>query len=66
MRLGAGDANPHRTALALRDIAGRLRSTAPEAAEAITSAASALEALEVPSGSIERPMTVAGARRVSA
>lgn len=48
MRLGAGDADPHRTALALRDIAGRLRDAAPDAAEAIACAASALEQLVVP------------------
>jgi methyl-accepting chemotaxis protein len=45
MRLGAGDADPHRTALALRDLASRLRDSAPEAAEAMVNAAAALELL---------------------
>lgn len=45
MRLGAGDADPHRTALALRDLAARLHDSAPEPAEAIVNAASALELL---------------------
>lgn len=47
MRLGAGDSDPHRTALALRDIASRLRDQTPEAAEAIVSAAAALDAIEI-------------------
>lgn len=48
MRLGAGDADPHRTALALRDVATRLRDSAPEAADAMANAAAALELLATP------------------
>lgn len=50
MRLGAGDADPHRTALALRDLGARLRDSAPEAAEAMVNAAAALELLAPPTG----------------
>jgi methyl-accepting chemotaxis protein len=48
MRLGAGDADPHRTALALRDLAARLHDSAPDAAEAMVNAAAALELLASP------------------
>lgn len=52
MRLGAGDADPHRTALALRDLAAGLHDSAPDAAEAMVNAAAALEVLSHgPSGS---------------
>lgn len=59
MRLGAGDADPHRTALALRDLAARIHKSAPAASEAMVNAAAALEVLapevkghsrEVPAG----------------
>lgn len=45
MRLGAGDADPHRTALALRDLATGLHDDAPAAAEAMLEAAAALDQL---------------------
>lgn len=45
MRLGAGDADPHRTALALRDLAARLHESAPAASDAMDNAAAALEML---------------------
>lgn len=48
MRLGAGDGDPHRTALALRDVAARLRESAPDAAEAMVNAAAALDLLAPP------------------
>ena len=48
MRLGAGDADPHRTALALRDLAAHLHDSAPDAAEAMVNAAAALELLARP------------------
>lgn len=45
MRLGAGDADPHRTAMALRDLGARLHDRAPAASEAMVNAAAALELL---------------------
>ena len=48
MRLGAGDADPHRTSLALREVAARLCHSAPDAAEAMVNAAAALEMLVPP------------------
>jgi 3-methyladenine DNA glycosylase/8-oxoguanine DNA glycosylase len=57
MRLGAGDADPHRTALALRDVAARLRDTAPAAAEAMVNAAAALELLAPPAGARDQAGT---------
>jgi hypothetical protein len=45
MRLGAGDADPHRTALALRDLAARLHDSDPAASDAMLNAAAALEML---------------------
>lgn len=47
MRLGAGDADPHRTALALRGLAARLRESAPETSEAMLNAAAALDVLAI-------------------
>lgn len=54
MRLGAGDADAHRTALALRDLATGLHDSAPDAAEAMANAAAALELL-IPDRSSPRP-----------
>jgi HAMP domain-containing protein len=45
MRLGAGDADPHRTSLALRDLAARLHDSDPAASDAMLNAAAALELL---------------------
>lgn len=45
MRLGAGDADPHRTARALRDIATQLHESAPAASDAMENAAAALDRL---------------------
>lgn len=45
MRLGGGDADPHRTALALRDVAARFQPRGPVVALAILEAAAALEAV---------------------
>lgn len=45
MRLGSGDADPHRTSLALRDLAARLHDSAPAASDAMFNAAAALELL---------------------
>lgn len=57
MRLGAGDADSHRTALALRDLATRLHDDAPAAAEAMLEAAAALDQL-APSLSGHQPPSV--------
>ena len=57
MRLGAGDADPHRTALALRDLGARLRDSAPEVAEAMVNAAAALELLSPPTDEGTRSAT---------
>ena len=45
IRIGARDADPHRTALALRDLAARLHHCAPAASDAMVNAAAALEFL---------------------
>lgn len=55
MRLGAGDADPHRTALALRDVAATLHDVAPDVAEAMMNAAAALEQLASPTCSGQAP-----------
>lgn len=61
MRFGAGDADPHRTALALRDLGARLRESAPEAAEAMVNAAAALELLAPPTDGGTRSTTPSSA-----
>lgn len=45
MQFGGGDADPHRAALALRDVAARLRARGPVAAAAILEAAATLDAV---------------------
>lgn len=65
MRLGAGDADPHRTALALHDLAARLHESAPAASEAMVNAAAALELL-TPATLVRNQETAAAAQRTGA
>lgn len=54
MRLGAGDADPHRTSLALRDLAARLHDADPALSDAMLNAAAALELLAAGSAMPDR------------
>lgn len=58
MRLGAGDADPHRTSLALRDLAARLHDADPALSDAMLNAAAALEFLAPveAAGAVARPL----------
>lgn len=61
MRLGVGDADPRRIAVALRDLGARLHDRAPAASEAMVNAAAALGLLSVDLDHAKRPAVTGNA-----